>query len=133
MERALIGRLLDSVALVALVDRQVHFKIRPQGSPLPAVVVNKISGVPTRRLDGQITITASRIQIDCWAETAPQLFAVVSAVKAALDRATFAHAAAVICGCFLIDEQDDDATEAPLTDQKPLRTRLDFRVQHTPA
>ena len=133
MERAIIYRLLQSTALEALVARRVHHKIRPQGSPLPAVVINRISGVPVRRLDGVITITTTRIQVDCWAETAPQLFAVVSAVKAALDRATFAHAAAVICGCFLIDEQDDDATEAPLTDQKPLRTRLDFRVQHTPA
>jgi hypothetical protein len=133
VERAIIYRLLQSTALEALVARRVHHKIRPQGSPLPAVVINRISGVPVRRLDGVITITTTRIQVDCWAETAPQLFAVVSAVKAALDRATFAHAAAVICGCFLIDEQDDDATEAPLTDQKPLRTRLDFRVQHTPA
>lgn len=133
MERAIIYRLLQSTALEALVARRVHHKIRPQGSPLPAVVINRISGVPARRLDGVITITTTRIQVDCWAETAPQLFAVVSAVKAALDRATFAHAAAVICGCFLIDEHDDDATEAPLTDQKPLRTRLDFRVQHTPA
>lgn len=133
MERAIIYRLLQSAALGALVDRRVHHKIRPQGSPLPAVVINRISGVPVRRLDGVITITTTRIQVDCWAETAPQLFAVVSAVKAALDRATFAHTAAVIHGCFLIDEQDDDVTETPLTDHKPLRTRMDFRVQHSPA
>lgn len=133
MERAIIARLLQSTALGALVDRRVHHKIRPQGAPLPAVVINKISGVPARRLDGVITITTTRIQVDCWAVTAPQLFAVVSAVKAALDRAAFAHPAAVIRGCFWIDEQDDDVTETPLTDQKPLRTRLDFRVQHSPA
>lgn len=133
MERAIIARLLQSTVLGALAGRRVFHKLRPQGSPLPAVVIKRISAVPARRLDGVVTVTTSRIQIDCWAETAPQLFAVASAVKAALDRATLAHPSAVIRGCFLIDEKDDDVNETPLTDHKPLRTRLDFRVHFTPA
>ncbi len=69
MEEAIIQRLLDTSGVSALVGARVFPGAVPQGSPMPAVVINNISGGPLYADDGEVGLDERRIQIDCWAAT----------------------------------------------------------------
>src|SRR5688500_1096601 len=69
MEEALIARLLADSGVAAIVTTRVFPGARPQGSPLPALVMNRISGGPLYADDGEVGLQQARIQVDCWAET----------------------------------------------------------------
>lgn len=71
MEAALTDHLLASAALVALVGSRITWDERPQGDVLPAVVLQWIDGVPEYSDEGFAGLTASRLQIDCWATHQP--------------------------------------------------------------
>ena len=133
MMKAILFRLLAADALTGLVGRRINLKRRVQGEGLPAVVLHRISGDLRRTIAGEVALIHGRIQIDCWGDSPRQIEAVVSAVKGALDKARFEHPSASIRGVFLLSEEDDDGMETPLTDQTPMRTRLDFTVHFTPA
>jgi hypothetical protein len=85
MEQSLIQRLLSNSGLSALVSNRVHPGSRPQGSALPAIVLNRISGGPGYADDGETGLTNARIQIDCWAATYRQAKLVARAVTASLS------------------------------------------------
>ena len=69
MEEAIIARLLADTGVAAIASTRVFPGMRPQGSTLPAAVLNRISGGPLYADDGEVGLEQARIQIDCWAET----------------------------------------------------------------
>jgi hypothetical protein len=88
MEEAVIARLLAGSGVAAVVGTRVFPGAHPQGSALPAVVLNRISGGPLYADDGEVGLEQARIQIDCWAETytgAKLLARVVTACLSAFD------------------------------------------------
>ena len=88
MEEAIIARLLADAGVAAIVGTRVFPGMRPQGSALPAAVLNRISGGPLYADDGEVGLEQARIQIDCWADTytaAKKLARAVTACLSAFD------------------------------------------------
>ena len=85
MEEALIARLLGLEAVSGLVATRVYPGSRPQGSALPAIVLNRISGGPLYADDGEVGLEQARIQIDCWADTYTAAKKLARAVTASLS------------------------------------------------
>lgn len=83
MRGALRARLLEDVAIAALVDERVTWLTRPQGEALPAVTLQLISGVHPQHLEG-FEKQEARVQLDAWAETTLEAATIVTAAKEAL-------------------------------------------------
>lgn len=69
MEENLIARLLANAGVAAIVGTRVYPGARPQGSALPALVLNKISGAPVYDDEGEAGLLTARMQIDAWGIT----------------------------------------------------------------
>lgn len=132
MDQAITARLLQAAGVTALCGNRITQQRRPQGSPLPAIVLHRIGGSRSRLLTGEVSIQRHRLQADCLAATFAEARALAEAVKAALDQARFVHPSADIRGVFLTDEADDAPADTPEVPAQPFRTRLDFMVHHKP-
>jgi hypothetical protein len=62
--------LMNSAAVSALVGPRVDFGSRVQGDPLPALVLNVISGAEGLTQQGPDGLHQNRVQVDCYALTA---------------------------------------------------------------
>ena len=69
MEEALIGKLLATSGLMALVGTRVYPGSCRKAAALPAIVFNMISSNPSYSDDGEDGIAEARVQLDCWGET----------------------------------------------------------------
>jgi hypothetical protein len=127
---ALIARLLETSGVSALVANRVWPGVVPQGSPLPAVVVNLISGAPEYTDDGETDISSARVQVDAWALTFDAAKAVSRATKAALSG--FAGTQDAVTFHFvMIDTERDDREPGSNAAQYRFRTSVDFIVWHS--
>lgn len=84
METALRARLVADASVAALVGTRVYWRIRPQGSDLPAIVLTIISDPRPQHLEGFQDLRATRVQIDCMAATFAELVALREAAIAAV-------------------------------------------------
>jgi hypothetical protein len=64
---ALRARLIAAASVTALVAQRVYWVDRPQASALPAITLQTISEARPQHLKGFDGLSASRVQIDCWA------------------------------------------------------------------
>lgn len=122
MIQALITYLLANVAGIS--DR-IYPGIRPQGSDLPALVVNLTSRVPEYADDGEAGLSIDRVQIDSWAEnyTAARnlsvlVFNALSAYSTESDTIGFVE---------LINERDLHEVGSGQADY-PSRVMQDYRI-----
>ena len=69
MDEAFRDLLLEHAPIGAVVQRRVDWGVRPQGSPLPAIALHTISGLPQMNMSGDGGWSRDRIQIDCWGRT----------------------------------------------------------------
>lgn len=130
MQEALIAKLLAASGVRALVANRVWPGVMPQGSPLPAVVVNLISGAPEYTDDGQTPIASARVQMDGWALTFDAAKAVGRAVKAELSG--FAGTQGGVTFHFvMIDAERDDREDGAGAAQYRFRTSIDFIIWHS--
>ncbi|WP_327195069.1 DUF3168 domain-containing protein [Sphingomonas sp. LH128] len=51
------------------VDRRVDWGVRPQGTALPAIVIERTFGTPQMNFNGPAGWIRDRIQIECWGRT----------------------------------------------------------------
>lgn len=86
-EQALRQRLLDDAAVAVLAGARVFWRVRKQGTPLPAVVLTIVSDPRPQTLKGFAARRESRVQIDCWSSGAAD---VSRAALAALREAVIA-------------------------------------------
>jgi len=125
MESSLIAKLLATAGVTALVSTRVNWSRRPQGEPLPAVVLHVIDRIPDVTHGGRSGLLVSRVQCDCWGETFGSAKAVARAVEEALTAQTFTQGA-VRFDAILIDSERNDTSD----ETTPLfRTSLDLMVQ----
>ena len=131
MEEDLRGQILSHAAVRSLTGQRVTWVMRPQGSPLPAVVLHRITGGREYTYAGRIDLVSSLVQIDCWGQSYAQAKSVSRAVIAALDALTTPFQ-----GAFVEDERDtyERGEAPPTTSGTPdfYRTSLDVRVWHHP-
>jgi hypothetical protein len=127
MEEALIARLLGIAAVSGMVGTRVYPGSRPQGSALPAVVLNRISGGPLYADDGEVGLEQARIQIDCWAATYSAAKKLARAVTASLSAFEGTVGETTFQLIELDIEQDLREGGGDAADY-PFRTSLDFLV-----
>lgn len=100
----------------------------PQAAALPAVTYQRISTVPYHHLEGYSGLTASRLQIDCWAVTYADAKGLAEAVRLALDGFSGAMGEHTIESVLLLGH--NDVPESPDGDGEYgiQRVSMDFRV-----
>lgn len=79
--------LMADAAVVALVGQNVEPVRRDQATPLPSVVLQRVSLVPANHLKGAPTLDENRVQLDVFAETYAAARQIADACRAALEAA----------------------------------------------
>lgn len=130
MEAALIAKLLASAGITALVGQRINWKVRPQGQPLPALVLHKPSGFPDYQLSGTEGLWQSRVQVDSWGLSYGAAKAAADAVLATLSGQRFTHAGVRFAGVLMVDERDDTFSAETGT---LFRYSRDYQVHHAAA
>ena len=83
-ENMLRNTLLGSTALTAIVGNKVFPMVMPQGTLLPAVSFQKISGVPANCLYGPTGLEEITVQIDAWAMSLSVVKNMAKAIRAVM-------------------------------------------------
>lgn len=86
-EQATRQRLRDDAAVAALVAGRIDWGERPQGSPLPALVLRLTSDSQPQHMKGFIGFRESRVQLLAVADDHATALAIVEAAIAALAQA----------------------------------------------
>lgn len=130
MEEALVAHLLAQSGITAVSGQRITWGRRTQGAALPAIVLHRIDGNRDYHLSGASGLVASRVQVDCWANTFAAAKLAARAVEAAVSGAHFTQGQTRFDAILIADERDDseDVNGAPL-----FRTSLDLAVHHASA
>jgi hypothetical protein len=67
IEKALVNYVLAGVGIIALTSTRVYPFSRPQGSELPAITIERVSGGPLHADDGEVGLWSVHMQVDSWA------------------------------------------------------------------
>jgi hypothetical protein len=126
MEGALRARLV--AAATAAADR-VYWVDRPQGSALPSITLQTISGDRPYTTDGLQATRDPRVQMDVWAASYGQAKAIMDAAIAALAVADTSNGITFEPARF---ENERDGLEA-LSTMNVYRRGIDLIVWHHPA
>lgn len=81
------SRLVNDAAVAALVGTRVYWKIRPQDSALPAIVLGTAYGARDQHFQGPMGTQGNRIQLDCLASLKGQAVDLRNAVMAVVESA----------------------------------------------
>jgi len=129
LETAIIAKLLQTPAVVALCGSRIYPGSVPKGEPMPAIVVNKISGAPLYTDDGQAGLESDRVQVDAWGETYTDAKPLADAFKSTSCLSGFAGQVAGIEIKFsMIDAERDDREGGSNATAYRFRTSVDFIV-----
>ena len=116
-----MAALLADAGLAALVGRRISWSLRPQGEPLPALVLTVVSRERDELLTAPGRLNSYRVQVDAYAGSYAGAKALARAALAAFD-ALAGH----FQGAFLLTERDlSDLAAGP---QSPGVSRTLFRV-----
>ena len=86
MEEAFKDVLTGNATVTALAPAaRINWGSRPQGSPLPAVVLNVVSDNEGLTLKGRDGLSVGRVQVDCYGATYTQAKQLSRAVRSALS------------------------------------------------
>jgi hypothetical protein len=126
MEAALLARLLATAGVTALVSTRINWLRRPQGEPLPCIVLHRIDGVPDVTHGGASGLVVSRVQVDCWGASFGSAKSIARAVQTAITAQTFTQGATRFDVILIADERDStfDENNTPI-----FRTSLDLMIQ----
>jgi hypothetical protein len=128
MEESLIGLLLASAGLTALVSTRVNWnRIEAPALP-PYIILRRVSGVRDYRMSGATGLVETRVQVDCFGATYASAKGAARAIEAAISGYKGASSTTTFDGIFLAAERDlidDDDTPADLHG-----VSLDFMVWH---
>jgi hypothetical protein len=84
-ETDLRSKLTADAGVAAIASTRVYWKVRPQGSALPAVVLSTVSGARDQSHEGAILTQGNRIQFDCIASTKAAAVNLRNAVMAEIE------------------------------------------------
>lgn len=129
MEAALIAHLLASPPVSALAGTRIKPTLRGQNDNAPCLVVTTISSHPVYHTGGQSDLTESRVQMDCWGNSASEALSLARAVKASLPKRPWSRSGIDFGGTFQIGERQSFEGDTPSA--RLHRVSLDFRVWHS--
>jgi len=129
MEEALRAHLIGDTAIAALIGARIFPVSRAQGSALPALTYQVISGAPLYADDGETGLSEGRVQIDCWGETYTSAKGLARAVT---DRMSAFHGtvSGVAFQYMLLDTEQDLRETGSNAAEYLFRTSLDFIIWH---
>lgn len=128
MEAALRTYLLASAGLSALIGDRLTWGFTSQGGALPRATMERISGGPEYADEGEISLSETRVQIDCYGATSEAVRAVYAAIRARISGAQFVQSG--ITFNIFIDSVRDEA-DAYEGGRQEHRVSLDLMVWHT--
>lgn len=129
MEADLISMLLASAGVAALVSDRVTPVSRTQGSTLPAITVQRISGAPEYAADGEVGLLNARVQVDCWGSDYGDSKLLAAAVINELSAVRDVIGTAGTKFIFILLENERDFRETGANDAEYLNhTALDFMI-----
>lgn len=128
MEKDLIALLLASTSVTAIAGNRVTPVARTQGDPLPAVVIQRISGAPEYADDGEVGLQNARMQIDCWALDYAGAKDLAAAVTQELSAKRDVTQGATTFIYILLDDVRDNREPGYGNPEYLFRTSLDFIV-----
>lgn len=102
---AVYSQLAATSAVTDLVSTRIYRAQLPQAPTYPAISYFLVSADRIYEHDGAAGMNESRVQIDCWAETAEGARALGEAVRAALEAVTGTWGSDTIQHSFLDNEQ----------------------------
>ena len=132
MEEDLRTLLLADAGVTAAVGGRVTWGARPQGSPLPAVVLHNIGGLKSYHLGGEAGPFQPRVQVNCLGESYLDALSTCRAVVAAISGYAGTVGGTYFQGILQDSEPrslDDAAGES---EQRVFGLTADFIVSHTP-
>ena len=83
-EQALLATLQGDEGLSALVGEKIFALLIPEGTMLPCVTFQRISGTPANTLDGHSGLERISLQVDAWGRNYAEAKTVAKAVRAAM-------------------------------------------------
>lgn len=83
-EAVLYETLRNNAGLVDLVEDRIFPIVIPQGTPLPCVTYQRLSGIPANTLSGHSGLEKIDLEIDAWARNYFEAKDVAKAVRAAM-------------------------------------------------
>jgi hypothetical protein len=107
MEADFIDLLLTNGGVAAIVGDRVWPVSRPQGSPLPDIIVTRITGGPEYADDGEVGLERTRIQVDMYAVNYTQVYALQAAVRATLSAFSGVHGSTDLSYITLEDQRSE--------------------------
>ena len=134
LEAALYTHLKNNAGVAALVSDRIFPQLMKEGTTLPAITFQFISGFRQLVLQGKSGYARPRIQVDCWALSEDpaggydKAKAVANAVRLALDGFAGVVSGVSIRSATLLNEQDFDADEGRIR-----RVSLDFSIHYLEA
>ena len=99
-EQALLAALEAGEDLASLVGEKIFALLIPEGTLLPCVTFQRISGIPANTLDGHSGLERISVQIDAWGRNYAEAKSVAKAVRAAMP------AKGAVFGAHLLKDAD---------------------------
>lgn len=121
MEEEFRALLQAAPTVTALAPGGVHWGERPQGSPLPAVVLHVIDGAEGATLQGTDGLDVGRVQVDAWALAQTDAIRLRRAIESLLH----GYRGGGFRGIFADGRRGDRATGSN-EDERPFRAQVDF-------
>lgn len=132
MEEALTTFLLANSGVSTAIGTNLYWGARPQGSGIPAVTLNRISGVRDYVNEGPSGFVASRIQIDCEATTYLGAKQIARDMVRAFDATPTTVGGIQLQGGFVDGERDLFEFDAETnTAIKPFAVSIDVTLYHS--
>lgn len=83
-EKVLFGTLMQNDELVELVDGKIYALRIPNGTYLPCVTFQRLSGMPAHTLQGHSGLEEINLQVDAWGRSYEEAKNVAKAVRSAM-------------------------------------------------
>lgn len=99
-ESLLSDHLLADTGIAAIVGNKVFALVIPEGTVLPCLSFQRLSGQPANTLSGHSGLEAISVQIDAWGKTYTEAKELAKAVRAAMP------AQGAVWGAHLMEDQD---------------------------
>lgn len=117
--------LLQGDVAVSDMATQINFGQHPQGQPLPAIIMNNVGMQHDVTLDGPHSLTTSRVQVDCYADT----YGAAKLLSRAVVTRMHGYRGGNFQGVMAIDASDNRTGQTDgASAAQPFRVSIDFRV-----
>lgn len=85
IEAEIVDMLYSDYTLATLIEDRIYPNVIPQGTAMPAIAYQQISGTGEHDMNGPIRLQSGRWQITCYAKTYTEMLTIAHRVRAVMD------------------------------------------------